>query len=333
MDPIDPQRPLEDIHTRGLRPTNATAGIRFRHDTWSNDRARVLTALAPDDPDRLAWIDLEDNPDLPDVDPVAPPTDRARRFADCGIRSIVLQSAADPGRYKVGCQRCHDRFCLPCMQDRARLIVANLKAQLKYEPTRFLTFTLKHSALPLKEQIDRLYTSFRSLRRRQFWQDTVTGGVAFLELKLSGADSLWHPHLHVLARGKYVPQKLLADAWLQITGDSFIVDVRLARSPEHLYSYLTRYVTKGWDTGIYRKIDALREAISALAGRKLLASFGDFAPLRLLEPPTSETWIELGTLTEIITLAACRVSWAVSACSAIYSVSFDPPLCVEPPDD
>lgn len=332
MDPLDPKIPLESVSDRSGRRSNATAGIRFRHATWQHHRDRVLDALTADDPNHLAWINLRDNPGLPEVDPPPAPTNRTRRFAACGTRSIVLQSTEDPSRYKVGCQRCHDRFCLPCMQDRARLIVANLRAQLQYEPTRFITLTLKHNDSPLAEQLDRLYSSFTCLRRRQFWQDTVTGGVAFLELKLSSDDDLWHPHLHVLARGKYVPQKLIASAWLQITGDSYIVDIRMAKSPEHLYTYLTRYVTKGWSTGIYRKLHRLREAILALAGRKLLASFGDFSRLRLLEPPTPETWVDLGTLQEIVTLAARRVSWAMTALAAIFSPDYEPPVRVEPPD-
>lgn len=333
MDPIDPNKPLTSILDRSCTPSNATAGIRFRHHSWQGNRGRVLEALTPDDPDALAWIDLREDPALPDIDPVPSPGSRARRFATCGSRSVVLRSTDEPVRYKVACERCHDRFCLPCMQDRARLIVANLKAQLNYEPTRFLTLTLKHSDAPLTEQLDRLYSSFTCLRRRRFWQDLVTGGIAFLELKLSSTDNAWHPHLHVLMRGKYLPQSLVADAWLQITGDSFIVDIRMAKSPEHLYTYLTRYVTKAWDAGIYRKIHALREAIAALSGRKLLASFGCFSRLRLLDPPTSETWVELGTLQEIVTLAARRIAWAMSACAAIFSSTYDPPACVEPPDD
>lgn len=332
MDPLDPKRPLQRVDLRKNRPSNALAGINFRHATWAANRQRVLEALMPIDPTPLAWIDLEADPSLPDVDPYPAAPPRHHRFRACGTKSIVLQSADDPSRYKIGCERCHDRFCLPCMQDRARLIVANLRSQLSYEPTRFLTLTLKHSDEPLGEQLDRLYSSFRCLRRRAFWTDAVTGGVAFLELKLSPNDQRWHPHLHVLCRGSYVPRKLIADAWLQITGDSFIVDIRMAKSPEHLYSYLTRYVTKGWDAGVYRELHKLREAISALAGRKLLASFGDFSRLRLLAPPNSETWLELGTLQEIISLAAQRVSWAMQACAAIYSVSYNPPVSAVPPD-
>ncbi len=84
---------------------------------------------------------------------------------------------------------------------------------------------------------------------------------------------------------------------------------------------------------MYRKIHALREAIEALKGRKLLASFGNFSGLRLLEPPTSETWVELGTLHETITLAARGVAWAQAACTVLFSSTWEPALCVEPPDE
>lgn len=332
-DPLDPSEPLTDLSTRVHRDENATAGIRFRHNTWSRDRDRVREALRPPGYDPLAWIRFDRDPSLPDDELRADITDRGRRFDACGTRSVVLRNADDPTKYKVASQRCHDRFCLPCMQDRARLIVANLRLQLPYEPTRFLTLTLKHNTDPLTRQLDRLYSSFVCLRRRSFWHDFVTGGIAFLELKLSSTDDCWHPHLHVLLRGKYVPQKLLADAWLQITADSYIVDIRHVPSPDHLYSYLTRYVTKGWDAGIYRKIHKLREAIQALSGRKLLSSFGNFSALRLLQPPTSETWIELGTLHEVITLACRGITWAITAFNALFSSTWEPPLCVEPPDD
>lgn len=332
MDPIDPNLPLEPLSARSLRPSNATAGIRFRHETWFRHRAHVLEALALDDPDPHAWIRIANNPNEPEPPALPSETRRRIRFSACGTRSVVLQSADDPSRYKIACERCHDRFCLPCMQDRARLIAANLKAQLPYAPTRFLTLTLKHSDEPLRDQLDRLYTSFRSLRRRTFWTELVTGGIAFLEIKRSRTDNLWHPHLHVLLRGKYLPHMLVADAWYEITGDSFIIDIGIVKSPEHLYSYLTRYVTKGWEPGIYREIHLLREAMHALHGRKLLASFGEFAPLRLLQPPTSETWVELGTLQEVITLAARRITWAMAACAVVFSPRFEPPTCVEPPD-
>ena len=331
-DPIDTSAPLVPLVDRSLRPPNATAGIRFRHATWSANRQRVAEGLRGFDTyshkhdARLCHLPYSYTRDYHQ------PSRRELRFADCGLRSIVLRSVDDPNRFKIACERCHDRFCLPCMQDRARLIVANLKAQLSYEPTRFLTLTLKHSDDPLQSQLDRLYESFATLRRRGFWGQHVTGGIAFLELKLSPNDNRWHPHLHVLLRGSYLPQQLVRDAWLQITGDSHIIDLTMIKSPEQLYSYLTKYVTKGWDAGMYRDHPRLVEAISALMHRKLLTCFGEFAHLRLLQPPTVETWVELGTLHELYVLRDRGVPWALAAYAAIFTRSFDPPA-VDIPDD
>lgn len=332
-DPLDPTLPLNPITERSLRPGNAAAGVAFRHSTWARHREAVYEALSPRDPDRLDWIRLRDDPDAPDGPSIPGPSRRALRFADCGTRCKVLQHADDPTRYKITCNRCHDRFCLPCMQDRARLIVANLEAQLPYEKTRFMTLTLKHSKEPLQAQLDRLIGGFSTLRRWGFWQAAVTGGVAFLELKLSKFDGCWHPHLHVLLRGNYVPKELISDAWLQITGDSHIIDIRMVKSPDHLYSYLTKYVTKGWDTGMYRSPPLLEEAMNALHGRKLLIAFGSFAHVKLLLPPTAESWVELGTLHEVIQLAVSGIAWAVAAHAALFSEVRKPELCVIPPDD
>lgn len=332
-DPLDPDVPLRPITDRSLRPVNASLGIAFRHDTWSNHRHAVADALRPLDPNVLDWIRLDVDPDGPDGPPPPPIPRRLLRFAECGSRSIVLQHAEDPTRYKIACVRCHDRFCLPCMQDRARLIVANLKAQLPYEKTRFMTLTLKHSNAPLADQLDRLAESFTALRRWTFWKDLVTGGIAFTEYKLSKSDACWHPHLHILLRGEYIPAKLVSDAWLQITGDSTNVSISLVKSSEHLYSYLTKYVTKGWDAAMYRNPGRLREAVTAVHGRKLLISFGAFAHLSLLKPPNSETWNELGTLHEIVTLTTQGVPWAESAFRVLFSTNPKIELCVVPPED
>lgn len=310
-DPLDPSIDLEETRVRSIRPVNRDRGIMFRHNTWGDDRARVAEVL----------------------EGVFKGSQRYWAFMDCGSRPVVFQHPEDPDRYKIGCQRCHDRFCLPCSQDRARLIVANLKEQIPYERTRFLTLTLKHSNEPLRSQLDRLYKSFSDLRRRAFWKATVTGGVAFLEVKLGKTSGKWHPHLHVLVRGKYIPQKVLSDQWLQITGDSHIVDIRLATDPNAVYSYLAAYVTKGWGRGIYRDIDRLREAMDAVKGRKLLTCFGSFAKLNLLKKPDPEAWTELGTLHEVMEMARRGQAWAIAACAAINSPSYAPPVEPCPPDE
>ena len=297
--------------SRSHQPENWKAGVIFRHETWERDRDAVKRALETEgETNKRYW-----------------------RFRGCGSQAIVFQAPDDPTRYKIGCKRCHDRFCLPCSQDRARLIAANLRAQLPYEPTRFLTLTLCHTDDPLRDQIERLYKSFYKLRQKPFWSDRVVGGLAFLEVKLGKCGRRWHPHLHVLLRGKYLPQRWISDTWFAITSDSHIVDIRMASDPEHIYKYLAKYVTKGWSRSVYRDHAKLCECINAMKGRRLLVAFGTFSVLQLLKPPDKETWNQLGTLLEVITLAGRGDEWAIVACEALRCPGYVPPLETIPPDE
>lgn len=308
LTPMTPQE-LEDLLNR---PRNNNAGIFFRHHSWLHDRLRILTVL----------------------DAGEFPASRFHRFAGCGTAPIIFESADQPGTYKVGCNRCHDRFCLPCAQDRARLVLGNLCEQKPDGPIRFLTLTLKHSADPLREQIDRLYACFLKLRRWKFWRQAVTGGAAFCEVKVSKTDGHWHPHLHVMLQGRFLPQAQVREAWFEITGDSFVVDVRLAKGDVEVARYLTRYVTKGWSNSLLRDADKLRELMLAFVGRKMIMTFGGWSKLKLLAPPTPGTWIALGDLRSICDRAAVGDAVAISILMTLNSPFYVPPLepIDEPPD-
>jgi REP element-mobilizing transposase RayT len=53
-------------------------------------------------------------------------------------------------------------------------------------------------------------------------------------------------HLHMVIDTGYIPQKLLSDLWLQITGDSKIVDIREVHLSDsaNVASYMAKYITK-----------------------------------------------------------------------------------------
>lgn len=276
----------------------------FRHETWSDDRRKVLSALENGDFNR----------------------DRFERFADCGAQSIVFRDPANPERFKVGCNRCHDRFCLPCSQDRARLIAANLAEQRPPGTIRFLTLTLKHCDAPLAEQLSRLYECFAKLRRRAVWKKCVAGGAAFTEVKMARETDRWHPHVHVMMTGKYLPQKAIRDAWHEITGDSFVVDIRLARDEATVTRYLAKYVTKGWSPRVFHLRDKLVEILHAMAGRKLVITFGTWSKLRLLEPPPDGEWEPIATLQELIDRSRQGDTYARSVLTAIHADWWVPPL-------
>lgn len=147
---------------------------------------------------------------------------------------------------------------------------------------RLVTLTVRTQALDLKPAIMKLYASFRRLRQRSYWKEHVNGGLALCEVKWNEAAKRWHPHLHVLADGQYMPHAALSAEWLAATGDSPIVDIRLIRSKSHVLNYVTKYITKPADDGVYDDEDRLAEAIKALKSVRLIIAFGTYKDARLL---------------------------------------------------
>lgn len=52
-----------------------------------------------------------------------------------------------------------------------------------------------------------------------------------------------YPHIHLIARGPFLPQRVLSRWWHQLNG-SPVVDVRRVHSPNGATHYLTKYLTK-----------------------------------------------------------------------------------------
>lgn len=113
-----------------------------------------------------------------------------------------------------------------------------------FESPRFMTLTLKKDEGNHCENVSKLWSfrnqCFRRLRDRGY---KIRGWVATLELP---------NHLHIIMDSDYIPQGELSDIWLDITGDSFIVDVRakdhfgraLKDNLSLCAAYVTKYVTK-----------------------------------------------------------------------------------------
>lgn len=216
-------------------------------------------------------------------------------FHTCGSQLHIECSAAGD-ELRLSANKCRDRLCVPCGTERARNVREQLLRELKLREWRFVTLTTRHNHLSLSEQIDLIYQRFSNLRRRNWWKQHAKGGAAFLEVKVSEHDRLWHVHLHLLVEGSFMPQKELSHEWYAVTGDSHIVDVRTDADPARLAAYLTKYVTKPADSSIFAVKDRLDEMIVALKGRRLMLTFGTWRGVRLdpKEPPAGE-WVSLGT--------------------------------------
>ncbi len=254
-----------------------STAIGLRHRCWWRDRQRVYRAL----------------------DDVFPEGQRSPRFGICGLKAHVELSDADPPEYRLSAEFCRDRWCRPCQRERGRIIAANIVDHLDGARCRLVTLTIRTHQMPLADAIVKLYTSFARLRQTTFWRTRVTGGCAVCEVKRTQDDTRWHPHLHLLVQGNYIPQGWLAKHWYELTGDSYIVDVRSCTHAPDAARYVTKYLSKPVPSSIVRSPGSLREAMKALHGRRMVTTFGDWRGLRLTETESQAGWSKLCTYREL----------------------------------
>lgn len=301
----DPDYPF-DVGT----PASLALDESFRHSGWATARRATDESLQR----------------------VSPSHERILAFQGCGMHAWVERSDDSPTTYRVRCNRCHDRWCLPCGQERSRVIAHNVREHLNAKHARFVTLTLRSDREPLQYLLDHLYASFSRLRRTKLWQNTQAGGVAFCEVKWAARTERWHPHLHILTEGKYIAKEALSKAWRKATGDSFIIDVRKVSSADRAIAYVTKYASKPHDASIWRDPRRLDEAILAMRGRRLCLTYGTWRGNRLTDVPESGTWTPVAPLADLIKQARSGSPAARQILSHLPATVL-PNDCRAPPDD
>lgn len=303
----------------------------FRHSGWAPFRKRVDEALAS----------------IPEVS-----ERRLSAFRCCGgdafveTRTLTSVNAGTGGinganvEYRIRSTKCRDRFCVPCSNARASVIRKQLAIHMHgvtkgKEAGRRLSLiglTLAQSKAPLTEILDRLTKCLRALRNKPLWKKAVQGGVSIIENKIGEDGESWHCHFHIIAEAKFINQKALSALWHEITGDSYITDVRRVGALSGAISYITKYVTKAADHSILVSPRHLQEAITAYSGRRLVSTFGTWRGLQLSEDPdeefTSESagdWRPIGPLDEFIRRAAAGSTEAISIMRRLTTRKREPP--------
>lgn len=117
--------------------------------------------------------------------------------------------------------------------------------------------------------------------------DLVRAAVWSYEVKRGRGSGLWHPHLHMVAMACEMPDRdRLANEWHDITGDSFIVDVRPIDQDDPASGFLEvfKYALKFSDM---EPADTW-EAFQVLRGRRLVGSAGLFRGIEIPEQLTDE---------------------------------------------
>lgn len=263
---------------RKYQGSTPSSPLGFRHSGWAGDRRRIAAALRR----------------------VFPGKPLIRRFNDCGSRVIVCRDKADPDRYVPVGNYCRNRWCVPCGNARSAQLARLWKPLLEQQTLRFITLTLRRDGTGLKARLDRLYACFRRLRATDLWRSKVDGAVGFLEVKRSSRSEQWHPHFHVIASGRYIPHEMLKRAWHEITGDSYIVDIRPVRDRDEARRYVMKYATKPGHKTFVHHPTLLDEAISALHGRRLMIRYGTFREFDLRDSTADAVYQPVMTLQELL---------------------------------
>lgn len=225
---------------------------------------------------------------------VAGSISRRELLDDCRQIAWFVRNS-ETGKVRVSANHCHLRWCPLCANAKKSYIAHNLQNWLNYaDHPKMLTLTMLHSDAPLEHQVKHLYDSFRSLRRTKLFRATVTGGVWFFQIKFNESSNQWHPHIHALITGRYLPQGKLSRLWLKITHTSTIVDIRSVHDIEKASFELSRYCARPSNVREIPKV-CRTELFSAMHGRRLCGTWGTGRALSLSQPRERDTgkWVRL----------------------------------------
>lgn len=153
----------------------------------------------------------------------------------CGEASLVNQGS---GQVRAVSLRCRAWGCPLCQPDRQRQLVA-LAASGK--PTVFVTLTsnpkIGASSASRARALARAWPVIVRRACAKYGYSSIPYFCVFEATKRG------EPHLHILARVKWIDQRWLSNQMRELTG-SPIVDIRKVRSVKQAASYISKYIGK-----------------------------------------------------------------------------------------
>lgn len=210
------------------------------------------------------------------------------RFKECRQFAFFYRGE-ESGHVTLRANACHNRWCPVCAAAKEVQVLQTVKSWAEKQPNlKFITFTLKSCCDPLHVQMTTLYHAFHELRRSKAWKSRKPKGCWFFQTTYNSHSGLWHPHLHVLAEMPYIPQELLSEIWFNVTGTSYIVDIKKVHNPEQTSEYVARYVSRPGRLA-HLNPDVAADIVGACRGRRLCGVFGKPTGLRLSAPHVENT--------------------------------------------
>ena len=225
-------------------PTNKSNALEAEYDAIHNAVETRLERMAKArcwSIDMAAWLD--------DQDWLKGAADEAYQRADklrmCGSY-LVFHELVDLDENRLAranfcrqpklCPLCAMRRAAKEVQAHAPIVIQQVR-EMNLTPY-MLTMTVKGGP-DLAERLEHLTASWRKLiknrrrvrtassRNKGGELSTVDGGRYSIEIKRGKNSGLWHPHLHAVILCHLKPDaEKLAQEWHNVTGDSFIIDVR-----------------------------------------------------------------------------------------------------------
>ena len=222
------------------------------------------------------------------------------RLRSCRTDAWFLRNKTT-GEVRVSSMTCKLRWCPPCAQAKQIWIqkqVADWILEQQYP--KFLTLTLQHTDLPVVDQVRTLYDAFRRFRKMKWFADRCTGGVWFFQLKLSETDDKWHPHLHCIVTGRYLPLRKLSKEWEKASSGSYVVDVQMVKDHQNAANEVARYCSRPVRLA-HLSHGHRAEVLDAFHSRRLCGTWGTGRTISLSPKPdyVKEDWHTLGSWTSI----------------------------------
>ena len=205
----------------------------------------------------------------------APGVDGA--FIECA-RAAQVEHSEKLKAHRAIVQSCGSRLCPRCQSIKRSNYATRLEdaiGTMQANHWRFITLTLRSSDAPLAEQLDHLGASFRRLRQQTIWKRAVVRAKGVIEVTWNEERQQWHPHIHILAEGRYIQQPKLSLAWETASQGSTMVNIRALSSTRKAVRYTCKYLGKAPDlANATDPVERLAEYYLATRGRKMILHVG-----------------------------------------------------------
>lgn len=130
-----------------------------------------------------------------------------------------------------------------------------LPALLTFKNPKLLTLTLKKSGISLEYDFEKLQSCLTKLKRSKAWTDHVSEYFGSKEIVTNNV------HAHIIIDGSFWDQAEISKQWAEITGDSFIVDIRRLKNPKKAIKEVFKYIVKDAKRKNYTTEEEYQKAI------------------------------------------------------------------------